>query len=71
MTELSIIWGVGLLMCSMLITWHYNKRPNDRLSFKITVLVLICWPVSLTLVIITLFALWVDIKYFSDEDDTL
>lgn len=66
-----VCWAVGVFIFLISIIWHYKKHPDDALPIWGTMLIIWFWFIALPIAILILFSLWVDIKFFSKEDDIL
>ncbi|MEX6155570.1 hypothetical protein AB6G46_21685 [Providencia hangzhouensis] len=64
-----IVWGIGALFFCASIIWHYKRQPADRLPMWATILIIIFWFAALIMALLLLLALWIDNKYFINEED--
>lgn len=64
-----IVWGIGALFFCTSIIWHYKRQPADRLPMWATILIIIFWFAALIMALLLLLALWIDNKYFINEED--
>ncbi|EOG5604238.1 hypothetical protein ACLE2P_003653 [Providencia stuartii] len=64
-----IVWGLGVLFFFASIILHYRKHPDDRLPMWATILIIIFWFAALIMALLLILALWIDNKYFTNEDD--
>ncbi|MBJ9972939.1 MULTISPECIES: hypothetical protein [Providencia] len=63
-----IVWGIGALFFCTSIIWHYKRQPADRLPMWATILIIIFWFAALIMAMLLLLALWIDNKYFTNEE---
>lgn len=68
MTDYLIIWGIGILIFSLLAIWRYKEKPDDRLSYIATALALIFWPLSIVSVCYMSILLWIDEKSITKKE---
>ncbi|MCW2257122.1 hypothetical protein M2263_003213 [Providencia alcalifaciens] len=69
MSNYLVIWGVGILFFSPFIIWHYQKKPDDRLSWAATALMLILWPLTFISMLFLLTLVWIEERLAKDEND--
>lgn len=69
MSDYLIIWGVGILIFALLIIWHYQKNPDDRLSWAATALMLILWPLTFISMLFLFTIVWIEERFNKDICD--
>ncbi|EPL6455742.1 hypothetical protein N0G65_002905 [Providencia rettgeri] len=68
MSNYLIIWCVGILIFSPFIIWHYKKKPDDRLSWLATALILILWPLTFVSSLFLLIIIWIEERSEPNDD---
>lgn len=69
MSNYLIIWGVVILILSPFLIYHYQKKPDDRLSWLATALILILWPLTLISMVFLFGIVWVEERLAKDKYD--
>ncbi|MEQ4640017.1 hypothetical protein ABN072_01900 [Providencia rettgeri] len=67
MSNYLIIWGLGILIFSPFIIWHYQKKPDDRLSWLATALILILWPLTFISMLFLFSIVWIEERFAKDD----
>ncbi|ENB9462967.1 hypothetical protein ABJA24_003312 [Providencia rettgeri] len=62
------IWFIGLILFSLVISFHYRNINGDRFSFGGTLFILILWPLTFISFLFLLILIWIEERNEPNDD---
>ncbi|WP_272677376.1 hypothetical protein [Providencia sp. PROV160] len=62
------IWFIGLILFSLVISFHYRNKSGDRLSFGGSLFILIFWPLTFISILFLLILIWIEERCEPNDD---